>query len=92
MLFNNIVVFSRPIDMFFFRHCLAYHIFLTFFSSKFNSLRISIIFVRVLAFCRAGTVINEQDSDDDEWLLILGFPTNMPVEIRTKHKPCRTPS
>ena len=44
------------------RQYLAYHSFLTSFN--FHSLRISIIYVSILAFCQV--LLNEYDDDDDD--------------------------
>jgi len=46
------------------RQYLAYHKFLTFLN--FHSLRISIIYVSILAFCQVLLNVYDDDDDDDD--------------------------
>jgi len=49
-------------------YCVAYHRFSTFFLN-FHSLRISIIYVSILAFCQV--LLKEYDDDDDDCETVL---------------------
>jgi len=55
------------------RQYLAYRRFLTFFN--FHSLRISVIYVSVLAFCQV--LLNEYDDDDDDDDMCMSVMRNL---------------
>jgi len=59
---QQLLFYSRCTLTFLLRQYLAYRRFLTFFN--FHSLRISIIYVSILAFCQV--LLNEYDDDDGD--------------------------